>query len=159
MANLKLNGASRARFGNKPYGNEAVYRFPLETNATGVLQNSRDATVALAVNDVITLGLLQGGMVPDTMKAIVSNHFGAGVTASFGIAYVDGVDSTELPQSATYFGSGIALSAVGEIQVPMKAKLAPLPKDAYLTMTVTGAAVAEAGYADVVVKGEQLGVA
>lgn len=159
MATLKIEGASRARFGNKPFGNDAVYRFVVETNATGVLQRSRDATAPLAVNDVITVGLLQAGMVPDTVKAIVSNHFGAGVTASFGIAYVDGVDSTELPQSATYFGSGIVLSAVGEVPVPVKVKLAPLPKDAYLTMTITGAAVAESAYADVVVKGEQLGVA
>lgn len=159
MATLKIDGASRARFGNKPFGNDSVKRFPVETDSAGILKNSRDATVALAVNDVITMGLLQAGMVPDTMKVIVSNHFGAGVTASFGIAYVDGVDSAELPQSATYFGAGIVLSAVGEIQVPIKAKLAPLPKDAYLTMTVTGAAVAEAGYADVVVKGEQLGAA
>jgi len=97
-------------------------------------------------------------MVPDTMKAIVSNHFGAGVTASFGFAYADGVDSADLPQSATYFGAGIVLSAVGDIPVPIKAKLVALPKDVTLTMTITGAAVGEAGYVDVVVRGEQTGV-
>lgn len=159
MANLKIDGASRARYGNKPDGNESVQRFFVETNATGVLLHSRDATVALAVNDVITAGMLQAGMVPDTVKVVVSNAFGTGVTASVGIAYVDGVDSAEVPQSATYFGSGIALSAAGEVAVPLSKKLQPLPKDAYLTITITGAAVAEAAYADVVVKGEQLGVA
>ena len=147
MAKLTLDGASNSRFGNRPFGNDAVYRFPVETGATGILLRSRDATVALAINDVIVAGRLQAGMVPDTMKAIVSNGF----------AYADGVDSADLPQSATYFGSGILLSAVGEIPVPIKTKLAPLPKDAYLTITITGAAVAEAGYMDVVVRGEQTG--
>ena len=157
MAKLTINGAGNSRYGNRPFGNDAVYRFVVETGATGILQHSRDAKVALAINDVLYIGRLQGGMVPDTMKAIVSNHFGAGVTASFGFAYADGVDSADLPQSATYFGSGIVLSAVGEIPVPIKAKLAALPKDAYLTMTITGANVAEAGYMDVVVRGEQTG--
>ena len=94
----------------------------------------------------------------DTMKAIVSDHFGAGVTASFGFAYADGVDSAEMPQSATYYGAGIVLSAAGEIPIPIKAKLQALPKDAFLTMTVTGAGVAQSAYADVVVRGEQAGV-
>ena len=158
MAKLTIDGAGNSRYGNRPFGNDAVYRFVVETGATGILQRSRDATVALAVNDVIYAGRLQAGMVPDTMKSIVSNHFGAGVTASFGFAYADGVDSAELPQSATYFGTGIVLSAVGDIPVPIKAKLAALPKDAWLTMTITGAAVAEAGYMDVVIRGEQTGV-
>jgi len=157
MAKLILDGAGNSRFGNKPFGNDAVYRFAVETGSTGILLRSREATAALAVNDVIWAQRLQAGMVPDTLKAIVSNHFGAGVTAAFGFAYADGVDSADLPQSATYFGSGILLSAVGEIPVPIKAKLAALPKDAYLTITITGAAVAEAGYMDVVVRGEQTG--
>ena len=158
MAKLTIDGAGNSRYGNRPFGNDAVYRFVVETGATGILLRSREATVALAVNDELKIGRLQAGMVPDTMKAVVSNHFGAGVTASFGFAYADGVDSAELPQSATYFGTGIVLSAVGDIPVPIKAKLAALPKDAWLTMTITGAAVAEAGYADVVIRGEQTGV-
>ena len=158
MAKLTIDGAGNSRYGNRPFGNDAVYRFVVETGATGILLRSREATVPLAINDELKIGRLQAGMVPDTMKAIVSNHFGAGVTASFGLAYADGVDSTQLPQSATYFGSGILLSAVGEIPVPIKAKLAALPKDAWLTMTITGAAVAEAGYMDVVIRGEQTGV-
>ena len=157
MAKLTIDGAGNSRYGNRPFGNDAVYRFVVETGATGILLRSREATVALAVNDVLKIGRLQAGMVPDTMKAVVSNHFGAGVTASFGFAYADGVDSAELPQSATYFGTGIVLSAVGDIPVPIKAKLAALPKDAYLTITVTGAAISEAGYMDVVVRGEQTG--
>lgn len=158
MAKLTIDGAGNSRYGSKPCGNDAVYRFVVETGATGILLRSREATVPLAINDELKIGRLQAGMVPDTMKAIVSNHFGAGVTASFGFAYADGVDSAELPQSATYFGTGIVLSAVGDIPVPIKAKLAALPKDAWLTMTITGAAVAEAGYADVVIRGEQTGV-
>ena len=158
MAKLILDGAGNSRFGNKPFGNDAVYRFAVETGSTGILLRSREATAALAVNDVIWGQRLQAGMVPDTLKAIVSNHFGAGVTASFGFAYADGVDSTDLPQSATYFGTGIVLSAAAEVPIPIKAKLVALPKDAWLTMTITGAAVAEAGYADVVIRGEQTGV-
>lgn len=158
MAKLTIDGAGNSRYGNRPFGNDAVYRFVVETGATGILLRSREATVPLAINDELKIGRLQAGMVPDTMKAIVSNHFGAGVTASFGFAYADGVDSAELPQSATYFGAGIVLSAVGDIPVPIKAKLVALPKDAWLTMTITGAAVAEAGYMDVVIRGEQTGV-
>lgn len=158
MAKLTIDGAGNSRYGNRPFGNDAVYRFVVETGATGILLRSREATVALAVNDELKIGRLQAGMVPDTMKAIVSNHFGAGVTASFGFAYADGVDSADLPQSATYFGTGIVLSAVGDIPVPIKSKLVALPKDAWLTMTITGAAVAEAGYLDLVVRGEQTGV-
>ena len=157
MAKLTIDGAGNSRYGNRPFGNDAVYRFVVETGATGILLRSREATVPLAVNDVLKIGRLQAGMVPDTMKAIVSNHFGAGVTASFGFAYADGVDSAELPQSATYFGTGIVLSAAAEVPVPIKAKLAALPKDAYLTITVTGAAISKAGYMDVVVRGEQTG--
>ena len=158
MAKLTIDGAGNSRYGNRPFGNDAVYRFVVETGATGILLRSREATVPLAINDELKIGRLQAGMVPDTMKAVVSNHFGAGVTASFGFAYADGVDSAELPQSATYFGTGIVLSAAAEVAIPIKAKLAALPKDAWLTMTITGAAVAEAGYMDVVIRGEQTGV-
>ena len=157
MAKLTIDGAGNSRYGNRPFGNDAVYRFVVETGATGILLRSREATVPLAINDELKIGRLQAGMVPDTMKAIVSNHFGAGVTASFGFAYADGVDSAELPQSATYFGTGIVLSAAAEVAIPIKAKLAALPKDAYLTITVTGAAISKAGYMDVVVRGEQTG--
>lgn len=59
-----------------------MYRFVVETGATGILLRSREATVPLAINDELKIGRLQAGMVPDTMKAIVSNHSGAGVTAS-----------------------------------------------------------------------------
>ena len=157
MAKLKIDGSSRARFGNKPFGNEAVHRPTLATGATGILLNSRDATAALAVNDEIKTGLLQAGLVADTVKIVVSTAFGAGVKCSLGFAYADGLDSAELPQDAAYFGTGIDISAVGEIAVPLKKKLLPLPKDAYLVLTITGAAVAQAAYADVVVKGELLG--
>lgn len=156
MATLKIDGASRARFGNKAFGNEAVQRFTVETNATGVLKNSRDAIVALAVNDVITIGLLQAGLIADTVKVVVSTAFGAGVKAKLGIAYADGVDSADLPQAVDYFGASVDIAAVGDIAVPMTKKLLPLPKDAYLVLTVIGAAVAQAARADVVVKGEQL---
>lgn len=157
MAKLKIDGSSRARFGNKPFGNEAVHRHSLETGATGILLNSRDATAALAVNDVITVGLLQAGLVADTVKIIVSTAFGAGVKCSLGFAYADGVDSAVLSQDPAYFGTAIDISAAGEIAVPLKKKLLPLPKDAFLVLTITGAAVAQAAYADVVVKGELLG--
>lgn len=157
MAKHIIQGASNARFGNVPYGNEAVYRFPVETIASGALISAAGLRAPLAVNDVVAIGRLQAGMVPDTVKVIVSTAFGAGVTASVGFEYADGIDLPDMPQSATYFGTGIVLSAVGEIPVPLKTKLQKLQKDATLTLTITGAAVAKAAYADVVVKGEQTG--
>lgn len=157
MAKLKTNGLGRRTFGNKPYGNGSVFRFPVATGATGVLANSVNATAPIAVNDEISAGLLQAGFVADTVKIVVSTAFGVGVKASVGFAYYDGVDDASLPQAADYFGAGIDLAAVGDIAVPLKKKLQSLPKDAVLTVTITGAGVAQAAYADVVLKGELLG--
>ena len=62
MATLTIDGAGNSRYGNRPFGNDAVYRFVVETGATGILLRSREATVPLAVNDVLKIGRLQAGI-------------------------------------------------------------------------------------------------
>jgi hypothetical protein len=83
----------------------------------------------------------------------VSDAFTALVTANLGFAYVDGVDSAAVPQSATYFGSGLVLNAVGRLRNATTNAPITLPKDAYLIATTAGAANAVVGVADVFVEG------
>lgn len=96
-----------------------------------------------------------GFMIHD-LQVIVSDHFGASVTADVGFAYADGVDDAAHPQSATHFGTGLTLSAAGRIRTTSAAALFALPKDACLTITVKGANIAQAGKLQAVVIGERL---
>lgn len=144
-------------FGGTPYGNLSVLRFPFKTTATGALADS-DSTAALAVNDVARIGIIPEGFRLDDLTTIVSDAFHTGVTASIGFAYVDGVDDADVPQSATYFGSGVVLNAVGRVRTTATNAPVVLPKDAWLTVTVTGAANSAVGVADLLLIGEQVGV-
>lgn len=143
--------------GFTPYGNLTSLRYTLATNAAGVLKDST-AGVALAVNDVIQCDYpLPAGMLVEDLQVIVSDAFGAGVTADLGFAYTDGVDDATYPQDAAYFGSGLALSALARLRTTSSKALFALPKDAYLTVTIKGAAVTEAGKLQIVAHGERLG--
>ena len=92
-------------------------------------------------------------------QLIVSDAFGAGVTADIGFAYADGVDSTEVPQDADYFFAGADLAAAARLRTTTANAVVRLPKAAYLTLTVKGAAIAQVGKADVVIGGEWQGAA
>ena len=103
--------------GVTPYGNLTTLRYQLATNAAGVLLNS-NAAAALAVGDVVAFEFpLPAGFVAEEL--VISDHFGAGVTADVGFAYADGVDDATYPQDAAYFGAGLLLSAA--------ARCAPVP--------------------------------
>ncbi|MFG9301271.1 hypothetical protein [Pseudomonas aeruginosa] len=143
--------------GFTPYGNVTTLRYQLATSAAGVLLNS-NAAAALAVNDVVAFELpLPAGFVAEDLQVIVSDAFGAGVTADVGFAYADGVDDATFPQDAAYFGSALALSATARLRTTSSKALFALPKDANLVITIKGAAVAEAGKLQVIVHGERLG--
>ncbi|PJO37633.1 hypothetical protein CTI10_015370 [Delftia acidovorans] len=155
MAKIKILGADRNQFGGaRPYGNVTTIRSVLETGATGIPVRS-NAIAALAVNDVVQINTLQPGFLVEAVSLVVSNGFGAGVTASLGFEYTDGVDRPELPQAANYFGAGIDLATVANLRLNLK--LAKFPAGVTLLLTITGAAVAEAGYLDLIVHGEGLG--
>lgn len=143
--------------GVTPYGNLTSLRYTLATNATGVLIEG-NAGAALAINDVVQFEYpLPAGLLVEDLQLIVSDAFGAGVTADVGFAYTDGVDDATYPQDAAYFGAGLALSALARLRTTSSKALFALPKDAYLTVTIKGAVVAEAGRAQIVLHGERLG--
>jgi len=143
---------NQSQFGGTPYGNKAVLKYNLTTNAVGAFVDSDTAT-GIALGDVVRLGVLPAGMNIYDSQVIVSDAFTALVTANLGFAYVDGVDSASVPQSATYFGSGLVLNAVGRLRNATTNAPITLPKDAYLIATTAGAANAAAGIADVFVEG------
>ena len=138
-------------------GNKSVAVYTLEVNASGVAVNS-DLATALQIGDVVRIGVLPAGFKMIDALFITSDAFTALVTADIGFAYVDGVDSTVVPQDADYFGSAIALNTQGRYPADNVAvKPETLPKDAYVTLTMAGAACAAAGRVDVVIYGVHTG--
>lgn len=143
--------------GATPYGNLTTLRYTLETNATGAPKNTVTSG-ALAESDVVKFAYpLPAGLVVEDLQVIVVDPFGTGVTADLGFAYADGEDAAALPQHAAAFGSGVSLATAARIRTNSARELVPLPKDAFLTLTIKGAAVAEAGKVQIIVHGERLG--
>lgn len=143
---------NQSTFGGTAYGNLTALAFNLTTNATGAFTDSDTAT-GIAIADVVRLGVLPAGMKLLDSQLIVSDAFTASVTTSIGFAYVDGVDSAAVPQSATYFGTGLSLASVARLRNAATNAPVTLPKDAYLILTTAGAANAVVGVADVIVEG------
>ena len=155
MATVSLKSALKRQFGNTPYGNLSVLSFALATLASGAAADS-DSTAAIAVGDVIDLGPLPEGLRLDDAQIIVSTGMTATITGSLGFKYEDGTDSTEAPQDAAYFGSGIDLAAAGRKRAT-GTKLLTLAKPARLILTTAVAANAKASDIKVLVYGEQVG--
>ncbi len=147
---------NQKQFGGVPYGNHTVLDYNLTTNAVGAFTDS-DAATGIALGDVVRLGVLPAGFRPYDSQVIVSDAFSALVTGSLGFAYVDGVDSAAVPQSASYFGAGLVLNAVGRLRNATTNAPVVLPKDAYLILTTAGAANAAVGIADIFIEGVLLG--
>ena len=155
MATVSLKSALKRQFGNTPYGNLSVLSFALATLASGAAADS-DSTAAIAAGDVIDLGPLPEGLRLDDAQIIVSTGMTATITGSLGFKYEDGTDSTEAPQDAAYFGSGIDLAAAGRKRAT-GTKLLTLAKPARLILTTAVAANAKASDIKVLVYGEQVG--
>ena len=155
MATVSLKSALKRQFGNNPYGNLSVLSFALATLASGAAADS-DSTAAIAVGDVIDLGPLPEGLRLDDAQIIVTTGMTATITGSLGFKYEDGTDSTEAPQDAAYFGSGIDLAAAGRKRAA-GTKLLTLAKPARLILTTAVAANAKASDIKVLVYGEQVG--
>lgn len=143
---------AQAQIGGVPYGNKTVLNYNLTTNAVGAFVDS-DVATGIALGDVVRLGVIPAGTRMYDSQVIVSDAFSALVTANLGFQYVDGVDSAAVPQSATYFGTGLVLNAVGRLRNATTNAPITLPKDAYLIATTAGAANAVVGVADVFIEG------
>lgn len=155
MPTVKLNSAHIRQFGNVPYGNVTTLVFALATAADGGAIGA-DSAVALGIGDVVDLGPLPEGMRLDDASVFVTTGMTATITGSLGFKYEDGVDSTEVPQDAAYFGAGIDLAATGRKRAT-GTKLLTLPKPARLILTTAVAANAKASDLKVLISGEQLG--
>lgn len=155
MATIKRKRTLGQFGGAVPYGNMSVLAFTLSTNATGAVIDS-NSTAAVALGDVIELGHLPEGFRLDDAQIIVTTAMTEAVTGSLGFKYVDGADSTEVPQDAAYFIKDGALSAAARVRAS-GTKLVTLPKPAVLTLTTGGAANAKVSDIQILVSGEQLG--
>lgn len=157
MATIKKLGLGAQQFGGfTPYGNLTTIRAKLETSATGGAIGA-DSSTAIASGDVVVLEKLPAGMVLEDAQVIVSTAMTASVTGSLGFIYADGVDSTEAPQDAAYFGAGLVLNAAGRLRCATTNAPVKLPKEAFLVLTTGGAANAKASRIDVIVHGERMG--
>lgn len=137
------------KLGSTPWGNLAVLRYTFETTSTGVAKES-DTTTAVAVGDVVRLGLIPSGFRVVDSEVIVSDAFTTGVTARVGFAYADGEDVAAVPQDDDHFGTTLALGSAARLRSATTHATACLPKAAWLTLTIGGAAIAEAGKAEVI---------
>jgi hypothetical protein len=159
MADYTKKQPRSGKHGATPYGNQVSYAFDFATNASGVPLNS-DATAALTASDTIRLGVIPAGTKLLDSIHILSDAFTATATCKLGFAYVDGVDSTAVPQDADYFAAALDLNTVAITRKSNAgARPVTLPKDAYLVLDLDVATLAAAGVLDIVVLGEMVGAA
>ena len=130
-----------------PYGDVVTLPFKLSTTA-GVMTDS-DKTTAIIATDVIQLGILRAGTKLIDMVACVSAVGTASSTMDLGFAYVDGEDSTSVPQDADYFADAVALSSAAMLRKATTTAPVTLPKDAYLILTNNSATQAAALVLDI----------
>jgi len=149
----KKNAVVVRPLGGPPYGNLTALKFNFATNASGVWADSDQAT-AVAIGDVLRLGVLPAGMTLLDYINKISTAFTASSTAKIGFAYCDGVDVTAVPQDDDYFCAATTLATAAVLRQTNTA-VAPvtLPKDAYLIATIAGAQLAAAGNLDITVLG------
>lgn len=138
------------QLGSTPYGNVTAFRYVLTTNASGAVIGG-DSTAAVASGDVVKIGVLPAGFRLIDSELIVKTAMTATITASVGFAYVDGVDVTAVPQSASQFGAGITVATAGRYRNATSNTSPVLPKDAWLTMTTAVAANAKASEMEFIV--------
>ncbi len=156
MATVKLSEYQKRQFGGvSPFGNLTTLKYRLQTNATGAAQNS-DSAAAIAAADVVDLGPLPAGMTLEDAMLVVTTGMTATITGSLGFKYEDGVDSSEVPQDAAYFGAGHTIATAGRYRAT-GTKIVTLPKPARLILTTAVAANAKVSDITAVVYGELTG--
>lgn len=146
-----------------PYGDLTVLGpFHIETASDGKLVGAPDLTsgaaTVLEVGDDVQIGILPAGLRLLDVVVEISNAFKSTTTFDLGFKYVDGVDSTDVPQDADYFvvaGSG----AAGVVRKNNTAtRPVVLPKPAYLVWTNKSVDQDEAGVADIMVYAQVYGI-
>ena len=84
----------------------------------------------------------------------------ASVTGKIGFEYVDGVDSTAVPQDDDYFMvAGQSLATAARLRNATTNAAVTLPKDAWLILTTAGAANAKVSKLDFILFGGSEGTA
>jgi len=148
------------QFGGVPYGNQSAYFYSLVTNSSGVYTDG-DSTGAIGASDKLRIGVLPAGLRLIDALAIVSDTFRASSTGKIGFEYVDGEDSTDVPQDDDYFFAALDLAAAARTRAANTGvRPVVLPKDAYLILTHGGGnAQNTAGALDLVITGELVGPA
>ena len=149
----------RLNVGATPWGNAHGLKYTLETNASGAAINS-DSTAAIALGDKVRIGVIPAGTSLLDSLAILSVAMTASVTGKIGFEYVDGVDSTAVPQDDDYFlAAGQSLATAARLRNATTNAVVTLPKDAWLILTTAGAANAKASKLDFILFGASEGVA
>lgn len=141
------------------FGNLWSQIYTFETNSSGIFVNS-DLATAVQSGDVVRFGILPAGIKISDALVIISDAFATSTTYKLGFAYVDGVDSTAVPQDDDYFIVAGTSSASAARTPANNTAVRPitLPKEAYIILTRAGAADSAAGIMDVIVKGTLVGV-
>ena len=138
-----------------PYGNTTTLGYNVKTNALGKVEG--DSGAAVQIGDVIALGRLPEGWCLTDAQVFITTGMTALTTGKLGFAYADGVDDADVPQDDAYFiKAGADLATAGRLRAN-GSKLVVLPKDAYLTLTIAGAANAKVSDITVTVTGELTG--
>jgi hypothetical protein len=157
MATVSLTQFRVRQFGGAvPFGNVTTLPFQLKTTATGAAVGA-DSTAALAIADKVVIGSLPAGFRLDDSAVVISTAMTAAITGSLGFEYVDGVDSTAVPQDAAYFGTGLVLSTAARLRNATSKAVVTLPKAAYLVLTLAGANNAKISQLDIAISGELTG--
>lgn len=149
----KKNVKNLQQFGGTPYGNITGLPFHFETNASGYFLDSDTPAAAVGNGDVVRLGVLPAGFQLWDMQGLISDAFTASSTFKIGFAYVDGTDSTAVPQDDDFFCAATSAASTAVIRKTNVAAPVTLPKDAYLIITNAGAAQSAAGILDVMILG------
>lgn len=150
MLHLQKNPSQN--LGNTAYGNAVKIMFVLTTDTGGKLLGG-NANTKLTVGTKVALGDLPQGMRLTDSQVKVTDATNATVTAKLGFAYTDGIDNTNVPQDAEYFGTGLVLSAVGRLRNTSTKASHVLPKPALAVLEIAGADVSEASRIEVLIEG------
>jgi len=149
----KKNIQVNKTLGGVPYGNLTALEFPFTANASGIWADSDKAT-AIAIADVLYLGIIPKGTRMLDCMVRISTALATSTTASIGFKYVDGIDVPALPESAVYFmAAGASLATAATLRSTSTVAQGTLTKDAYLTVTIAGAAQTAASAMNVIVLG------
>lgn len=149
MATITKKPNPRLQVGVTPWGNAHGLQYTLQTASNGGAVGA-DTSAAIASGDKVRLGVIPAGSTLLDSQVVISTAMTALVTGNVGFEYVDGVDSTSVPQDAAYFGTALELHTAARLRNATTNAPVTLPKDAWLTLTTGGAANANAARVDVV---------